>query len=500
MKSVNCWFGIILFTLSNIYAAKPEWVKSCGISAQYASNRYFTGFGVSSVNDSDLKSKMESAKRMAYLSLTESVRLRIVSSQSASIELPSNHNWSTNEVYKSKVAVSSLMDLRGVTVHFYDDRWQKCVYALAVMDRKKAGDYYIKQIQSLRFQLQRVDTAEWEKNSNLLLDAVKMFAQIKEYRLFADVTEAPNCDTFNYCTLDFYEKKVKMLLDKESFSIDELVSKLIGKIYERMMPEYGKVFVAPFYERGTDELSTLGSRVSRLVENKISSFTFLEPIERSEEVILTENAAVFEAKRCGADYLISGTYSTGSTKQLIFELQLVNVISGTVLESFQAVLVSNLPVENALVNKSGSKSTLEIEIETGRGKDNLVFEEGEVFRIYIKVNKPCYLLLIHSLPDGLMAIPELVYQNYYIELSDVNKFFGLPDTFTVTPPFGEESISFYVSENPFPQLQIVNRIIDGQIYRIVTGEVRYGMDRGVKVQFCAQVIKKVLKITTVSRK
>jgi hypothetical protein len=499
LKTVIICFGIILFTVSNIFAAKPQWVETCGNPAQFPSNRYLTGFGVSSVNDRDLKSKMESAKRMAYMSLAESVRLRIVSSQSSSIDVLSNKNGPVTEIYRSQIVVSSLMDLQGISVFFYHDRKEENVYALAVLDKKKTAEYYYKKTQSLIFQLQRSDTSEWERDSDLLLEAVGIMAKIRECRLFSEIVVSPwnGDDPF---VVEAYEKKAGRLLDKISVSIDELVSKLIGKIYERIMILDGKVLITPFYKCGSVELSVLGSKVSGAIKKKVSSFTGLEQLEKSDDVFLSENAAVFQAQKCGADYLIRGTYSIDSSKGVLFELQVVDVGSKTVLAGSQGVLSFDTIWESECVTEGTTKRLLDVEIETSRGKDNLVFEDGEEFQIYVEVNKPCYLLLIHGLPDGLKAVPELAYQNYYIGLSEINRPYPLPDTFSVAPPFGEESISVYVSEAPFPQLQIVNRVIDGRLYRTVTGEIQGSTQRGVQVKNnSSQVIKKSLKFTSIPR-
>ena len=498
LKPVCICFGVILF-ISNIYGTKPQWVENCGNPAQFPSNRYLSGFGVSSANDRDLKSKMESAKRMAYMSLAESVRLRIVSSQSSSIDLLSNKNGAVDEIYRSQIVVSSLIDLQGISLLFYHDRKEEKVYAMAVLDKKKTAEYYCKKIQSLSFQLQNSDTAEWEKDSYLLLEAVGIVAKIRECRLFSEIIVS-SCNGDDSCKMEAYEKKAGMLLNKKSFSIDELVSKLIGKIYERIMTLDGKVLVTPFYKSGSIGSSSLGLKVSGAIKKRVSSSSGLEPLEKCDDVFISEKSAVFQAQKCGADYLIRGTYSTSSTKEFLFDLQLVDIGSKTVLACSEGVLSLDTIKESESTNECATKSTLDIEIETSRGKDNLVFEDGEQFQIYVEVNKPCYLLLIHSLPDGLKTVPELAYQNYYIGISEINRLYPLPDTFYVAPPFGEESVSVYVSETPFAQLQIVNRIIDGRLYRIVTAEINNSTERGLQVKNnSSQVIKKSLKFTTIPR-
>ena len=98
-----------------------------------------------------------------------------------------------------------------------------------------------------------------------------------------------------------------------------------------------------------------------------------------------------------------------------------------------------------------------------------MLKEGEELAVFVQVDKPCYLLFIQTLGDGTRVVPDLIYQNYYIDITKVNKSLQLPDLFVIKPPFGRELMQVFVSEQPFRPLRIVSRCLDGEYYRVVDG-------------------------------
>ena len=100
--------------------------------------------------------------------------------------------------------------------------------------------------------------------------------------------------------------------------------------------------------------------------------------------------------------------------------------------------------------------------------------------------------------DGTRVLPDLIYQNYYIDITKVNKSMQLPDLFIVKPPFGDELMQVYVSDRPFSSFRIVSRLIGGERYRVVDGYERNVRGMGVKGSE-SQVVSGRIKLTTVDR-
>ena len=95
------------------------------------------------------------------------------------------------------------------------------------------------------------------------------------------------------------------------------------------------------------------------------------------------------------------------------------------------------------------KTKLTIEIKTNKGKDNLSFKEGELVRLYFKVNQPCKIRSIYQLADSTLVLLD---NDRQVNQPEVGIWVELGDGFDVSPPFGRERLYIFAQESNFPAL------------------------------------------------
>jgi len=92
---------------------------------------------------------------------------------------------------------------------------------------------------------------------------------------------------------------------------------------------------------------------------------------------------------------------------------------------------------------------LNLEVWTNKGTDNLLFSENDTLRLFLRVNKASYIRFIYHLADGSKV---LLLDDYFIDVSKVNKVYQLPDEFICAEPFGAEVLQVNAQTEKFEPL------------------------------------------------
>jgi hypothetical protein len=133
-----------------------------------------------------------------------------------------------------------------------------------------------------------------------------------------------------------------------------------------------------------------------------------------------------------------------------------------------------------------SPAALRVELRTNRGRENVVFAEGDTVVISVKATRPCHLRLLYRLADGTMTV--LDDGDVEIKPGQEGAFVRLaPQTpFVCAEPFGEETLVVFASETPFcplptgPNAGAYVRVEGG--YRLFVGS----LPEILKVARCAE--------------
>jgi len=118
-------------------------------------------------------------------------------------------------------------------------------------------------------------------------------------------------------------------------------------------------------------------------------------------------------------------------------------------ENYKKALIA----EQQLATKEVTGGDLNIEIWTGKGKDNLIYVGDELLKLFVRANKESYIRLIYFLADGSKV---LLLDNYYIDRDKVNKVYELPYTFQCAEPFGVETLQMNAQNKPFELLKFTS--------------------------------------------
>ena len=94
---------------------------------------------------------------------------------------------------------------------------------------------------------------------------------------------------------------------------------------------------------------------------------------------------------------------------------------------------------------------LNIDVYTNKGKENLIFTEGDVLKLFVRANRECYLRFVYHLADGSKV---LLLDNYYINRDNVNQVYELPYEFECAEPFGIETLQLNAQGEPFEALNV----------------------------------------------
>ena len=129
------------------------------------------------------------------------------------------------------------------------------------------------------------------------------------------------------------------------------------------------------------------------------------------------------------------------------------------IEKINNLAITYLPVDykNALIKEQLFAKNdvvggnMNIEIWTNKGEKNLIYTEGDILKLFIRVNKECYVRVVYHLADGQKV---LLLDNYYINQDKVNKVYELPYTFECAAPFGIETLQLNAQATAFPSLGI----------------------------------------------
>ncbi len=176
--------------------------------------------------------------------------------------------------------------------------------------------------------------------------------------------------------------------------------------------------------------------------------------------LLENNEEVYQIE---GDYRIDGEYLSFNVKMVDPSGKEIGSFSNKTLPLrwFTANKTSFIPAEFEPTmadkkvieqNMVSDKLGLAIEVTTNKGKDNLMFKQGDLVEVFIKVNKPCDVRILYRQADGLLTLLGEV----KIDKNQTNRSISLGSSPCI-PPFGRESLIVYASNERFGTLNIEKR-------------------------------------------
>jgi hypothetical protein len=95
-------------------------------------------------------------------------------------------------------------------------------------------------------------------------------------------------------------------------------------------------------------------------------------------------------------------------------------------------------------------------LEAWTNKQGNLFAGGEVMKVLVRVNMPCYLRFIYHMADGKRV---LLLNEYFLDASKVNLVYQIPQEFESAAPFGAEVLQLFARTDHFEKIR--TKTVDG---------------------------------------
>lgn len=500
------WFVIGSVTLLSAQQ-QPEWINSDVRAKKYPTAFYLQGFSSMKINKQDNEDEIKKRlENYAKHDLIESVQVTMNGlSELKTVE----ENDEVKQYYRETIASTSSLNISGLNSESWVDQKSKMVYAFVYARKSDVLNQYKAVIsEKLKLIEQNISLAENAFQINDNQQAIKKYRE--SYPLFRELEQAQSI---------FIAVNNSMLNDA-SLYIDKSV--LLKRKIAEGIRKIEKSSSLNLEDAAAVLALSLLDQTGKMTETiRLSNFTYQDTRMSSEFALrftksfqskLIQNAGysiVTEATNNSEQMIIQGTYWEENEGLRIIAL-LKNINTGKVLASTEAEIPQVWFTNNSISVKPEnfgdaysrmkefkkdelSGGDLNIEFWTNKGNDNLIFSQGEIMKIFVRVNKECYLRAIYHMADGTQV---LLLDNYYVGSDKINTVYELPYEFECSEPFGAEILQVNGQTEVFSHLNTYNQdgydFIENSLSEVLVNT------RGMKKVNKVMKAEKRLIITTLS--
>ena len=502
---------VMLGSLSILNAQTPIWASSYGAQTTYSKQEYFTGFGMASINkDITTSEAITQAKTMAKEDLTQKIQVKIEVSNTLLTEQYNSGNeeeYTTSFLSDSKLSVNQ--ELFGLKIENYVDEQEDRVYALANIRREAIKRQYQDRVENLQNEFNSLQVT-MQKNADKGRDerAFELAMQAKaEYTKMVEAWSVLNSLSRQK---EWHPQKVSAQVESINKIIDEYLNRPVGSIDDAawwlantmgdVSQDSIRLNISAITYRNTGISSEFANYLRQVLTRQLNKRTnwIIEDIgqtyKRNPDHILT---GTFWDR--GDDIHVLANVRETESGQIVAASE-TSIPSAVMQQEGFALLPDNYESAmadlKALENNKGDNRGLQLEAWTNRGKENLVFAEGEILEVSLQVNLPSYIRIIYHLKDGRRV---LLVNSHYINERDVNKPYILPYQFECVPPFGIENMQIIAQSEPFERAE--TKMVDEMPILTEDLEKFLSKTRGFKIKKQeAQQTEEVLTITTMRKK
>ncbi len=463
MKRLLLSLGLTLLVLVS-YAQKPSWVNYETRTLKYPESKYLVGYSSEIIVKKDIPREdiLERLSGYARDKLVQSVLTEIKSTTTMNINTT---NGFTNEELKSASVASSDAQIAGLKVETYYENTKKddIAYAFAYAEKAEVIKHYENLIKTY---LDRFNTdfgiAESAQRNKDNQKALKiLFGFQRDFRdiehaqtLLVTMTGNYNLPSVKRSEINSFKQKVENKIAEirgiDQFTLEDAAYYVAFAMGTQMDDKSQSIVVNNF----TFEDTPMGSKFSRRFKAAIDQKLAGEGFSVVQDITTNPNALV-----------LNGTYWENGDKLKIVTILRTQADGKTIssaecylpkrsIESLgiaykpenytQALVDQKIFAENEVVG-----GNLNVEIWTNKGKERLIYVEGEILKIFVRANKECYVRIVYYFADGSKY---LMVDNYYIHRDLVNKTYELPFSFECAGPFGVETMQLNAQVDAFEPL------------------------------------------------
>ena len=501
---------------------KPDWVVNYGQATEFPADRYLTGFGSAAGID---QLSQQVAQDNARADLSRQVVVKIsnnISNQQQETETDLVQQFSSVTHSTSSLQVMGLKS----EVYLDDHRKHPTAYALTYIRRTDLVRLYQQEKERVQKEIgQLIRLAE----SNLEQKELALQYYFQTLPLFEKLTESRTVllSVGASSLLDRQEQddvlpskneiwdRIRQLALFEIKHLEDVAGAIQFQFNQQFQAPKAGLMVIPFYYQDTKLCSQFARYLKQTLESKLSQSVPPTGQFQARSVSFSRDLAAAS----GADYIITGSYWE-ETDRLRVLAQCRELKSGTVVastsvefasdllpaamqlkpENFQSAMAQQMAFAQQIIDSD----QFQLEVWTDRGQDALLYGQGELMKIYLRSNRPCYVRLIYILADGQKT---LLLDNLPINAESVNRSLSVNELkdldFECAAPFGAEMLVAVGRTDQFDPLKTVEK--DGYYFLPVSQpeEVAYlsrdvrGFKRRQRDDASIQQTESKLMITTV---
>ena len=480
-------FFLVSPFLITIQAGKqPDWVVNYGQSDKYDEQVYLTGFGEALGISRESK---EIAQENARADLSQKVLVKIDSTVS-NYQLEDGEE--TLQQFSTVTQSSSELQVMGLETLTYvrDSRKNPMSFALVYIERKKLAKLYQAEKKRLTSQiLQLITLAENQDNPKYtsvqyyyqtwpLLDKLAevqtILLSVSSTQIFSDLASQDLADQPLILSKSQINRRIQQLSLHSIDNLDDVAGAIQFQLYQQFDLQHQQLLVQPFFYQDTRLSSRFARYFKQLLEGKLENSIQPHREFQAKSVNYEKDMAV----SADADYIITGSYwekednvqilafcrsvQTGEIRasaNVDFKREMLRSSLNLKPDNFEKIMSQQLAFEQEVID-SGQ---LKLEVWTDRGKNALLYSQGELMKVYLRTNRPCYVRLLYILANGQKT---LLVDNLQINLESINRPLLVNDLleidFECTSPFGAEMIIGVARNYPFDTIETTER--DGYIF------------------------------------
>lgn len=481
----------LLFAIKALEAkSAPDWVKNFGKSRTHPESKYLVGFGSAIGKDPE-------AYRIAQDNACADISRKIVVKVESLFSTVTQEKNKQFSQYTSSITQSStVIQLIGLQTEVYvdDNRKNPTTYVLAYISRAKLISRYKEKSLELRDEIKRIIAAaqkderssnteeavakylslyplheELKKAETILLVAKQLSSIDAAFDELAGIDVTSGDEKPSFMRQTEVSNKIGQLLRQSMKSVDDVVRTVVFQISKHVKKPEGKVLVIPFTYQDTRMSSTFARYFRAALETEFGQIGKWNAVNQTRDFKPRSMQITRDlAKASGAEWLLSGTYWEQEDKIKLFA-NLRNINTGKPLAgaevAFGKELLKSADLDfkpqnfnSALIEQQAFAEgefvsrQLQVEVWTRKGNENLLLTEGETTNVFVRVNREAHIRLLYILADGRRT---LLYDDYYIDKSRVNRVVEVPAEFVCVPPFGAEMLICLASTVPFKKVETV---------------------------------------------
>ncbi|MDP6599595.1 MAG: hypothetical protein QGI86_27645 [Candidatus Poribacteria bacterium] len=456
---------------------KPAWVTNHGRSEKYSQTRYLTGFGQAHDITPD---SQQIALDNARASLSQQVLVKINNTIS---NHQADDGQNLSQQFSSVTHSSSALQVMGLKelVYVNDSRKNPRSYALVYILRHELAQLYQAKLKTLTSEIRQIiqlaenNKAQKQMALRYYCQTLPLFEQLTESQTIllsvsatqalADLANQELEELPPLPTKNEINGQIQQLALHSLDSLDDVAGAIMFQFLQQFDPEGKQTLVQPFFYQDTRLTAQISRYLKQLLESKWGNSVQAGSQFQARSVQYTREMAV----SAGAEYIINGSYWEQGEEikvlALCRQLQTGQVKASANVEFNRRILTpgQSLKPQNfeqamaqqmAFAQQAIESNQLRLEVWTDRGKDALLYSQGELMTVYLRSNQPCHVRLLYILANGQKT---LLVDNLKINAESINQALVINELldidFECSSPFGAEMLIAVGRNRPFDGLE-----------------------------------------------